>query len=314
MSSRSRASRVSSSMVVLLLIKDARRMDVAERGAQPGPGSIHPRPDRSRWHAKRLGHLVVAQLGPGDEQHHIALAGVERGDRRGHGPAGGVSGQPCVQPVGKGLGHRVSTGPFQGSQLADLVAMVPPHQVARYAVQPGPGVRPVQVVTAALPERREERLGDDVLGRVRAETPGDIAADAGRMAPEQQRELLGFMPRPPDDLRVGWASGRRGGHGALRTCSLHAATLRCRYDTGTCPEGGRQVPGTPGGRAGGAGAGNPRRGRRPGPGTRYGISAASGPRVPGRALMRRLTASGGKCEYWSAIPRFASNRVILMPG
>ena len=54
-----------------------------------------------------------------------------------------------------------------------------------------------------MPERREEGLGHDVLGRARAEAARGVPADAGRMAPEQHREQLRLLPRPPDDLAVG---------------------------------------------------------------------------------------------------------------
>ncbi|MDP9869213.1 hypothetical protein J2S55_008479 [Streptosporangium brasiliense] len=47
-----------------------------------------------------------------------------------------------------------------------LGALMPTDEVGRDAVQPGEGLRTGDVVVAALPERGEERLGDDVVGRI----------------------------------------------------------------------------------------------------------------------------------------------------
>ena len=96
-------------MGALLVVNDTRGIDAAERGPQPGPGPAHPGPDGSLGNAQCLGDLVIGQLGPGDEQHDVTLAGIERGDRRGHRAAGGVRGEPGIGPVGEGFGRRVDT-------------------------------------------------------------------------------------------------------------------------------------------------------------------------------------------------------------
>jgi len=84
---------------------------------------------------------------------------------------------------------------------------------------------PGRVVAVALPERYEERLGDDVLRRTRAETAGGIPADAGRVPLEDQREPLGLGARSRDDLAIGWVIVGLSGFGDRQARMFHAAIL-----------------------------------------------------------------------------------------
>jgi hypothetical protein len=70
-------------------------------------------------------------------------------------------------------------------------------------VEPGPYARALRVVPSPVPERFQESLGHQVVGRVRAETTGDVAVDLAGVPPVQRREPLGIGKGGGDDLGVG---------------------------------------------------------------------------------------------------------------
>jgi hypothetical protein len=146
---------------------------------------------------------TTAAAGPGDQQHHVALVWVKRGECRGDRAAGGAGGQPGLRPFGERLGDGVDAGAFQRQQQASLVAAMPADEVSGDPEQPGPGVGPTGVVTITLTERRQEGLSHDVLGRAGAEAAGSVPGDSGGVAPEHLGEQLGLVARPPDDIAVG---------------------------------------------------------------------------------------------------------------
>jgi hypothetical protein len=76
------------------------------------------------------------------------------------------------------------------AQPPDLVAAMLGDQTGGDPVEPRTGVPLIRPVGVAAAERGQERLGDQVVGRLIAETPGQVAVDVRGMSIEQRREVL----------------------------------------------------------------------------------------------------------------------------
>src|SRR6185437_3332718 len=151
---------------------------------------------------QRAGGLGVGELLPGDEQEDVAIAvgqlGQGGGERAAHG-AGGDIGSDAVGVAGLG---QVGPGGLADPELADLLAAVLADEVGGDPVQPRAGVAVGGEVPAALGERGQEGLGDEVIGHFAADPAGDVAVDAGGVPVKQQGEPLGLVPGALDDRGV----------------------------------------------------------------------------------------------------------------
>jgi hypothetical protein len=106
-------------------------------------------------------------------------------------PAASTVPGSTLMPGSDGLGGRRGGGAAgDGPEEADLVAAVPADKVRRDAVQPRARVRMRRVVAGPALERDQERLGHQVVGGVRAEAAGHIAADRRSVPVEQCREAF----------------------------------------------------------------------------------------------------------------------------
>jgi hypothetical protein len=86
--------------------------------------------------------------------------------------------------------------------LPDLGSPVARDQIGGDPVQPGPRIGPVLLVVSTLPERGKERLGDDVVGRLRSEPAQDVTLDIRRVPAEHHGELLWVVQGVGDDSAV----------------------------------------------------------------------------------------------------------------
>src|SRR5215472_9529552 len=162
------------------------RVSGSQDGSYIAAGPYQPRRHRAHWNSKSAGDLLVAESA-GSEQQHIAVRLRQARDslreltanRARCGAVGGL--------VGDRLGrHRVAPGARDRTEQPYLVAAVPPDQVGCDAEQPRAGVGLPRVVTIPPPERGQERLGNDVVGYVRAEAAGDVTVDR-RSVPVEYR-------------------------------------------------------------------------------------------------------------------------------
>lgn len=78
---------------------------------------MEPGPDRARRDAERLARLFGGQVGPGDQQQHVAFGGGQLGQRR---RQPGTVRQLTGDPVGVVLAALLDTGPGQRAVLPDL--------------------------------------------------------------------------------------------------------------------------------------------------------------------------------------------------
>ena len=100
--------------------------------------------------------------------------------------------------LGYRVGRRVDPGAGDGAEEPHLVPPAPADEPGRDAVQPRPGAGLIRVVTAALAERHQEGLRHQVVGRVPAQPPRDVAVDRRRMPVEHDAETLGSAARLGD--------------------------------------------------------------------------------------------------------------------
>ena len=147
------------------------RVNVGELPAHALPGPADAGLHRAERRAGRHGDLLVAQVGPYEQQQRVALCLGQAGKRLGEPGLDRARADGGVHPVGERLSDRVGAGAREQPQLFRLAAPVPVRQPGRDAVQPGQAVAALVGVACALPECDEERLGDDVLGRVAADAP-----------------------------------------------------------------------------------------------------------------------------------------------
>jgi hypothetical protein len=106
-------------------------------------------------------------------------------------PAGGSRGDPVLDLVGERYRHRVGAGTGERPVQADLLPAVPAYQVGGDPVQPWQRVAARQVIGFALPEGQQECLGDDIIGRVRAEPAHHVPLDPRRMAVKSNANCSG---------------------------------------------------------------------------------------------------------------------------
>ena len=175
---------------------------VAERSPQVRPGPADPGADRADGDAEGGRRLLVGQPAPGDEQQRVPVGGLQARQRRGQPSRRGGRRQPFVDLVGERGDDRVDPGPRERLVQPDLVPPVAAEQVGRDPVQPRQRVRAGRVVAGPLPEGQQERLRDDVVGRVRAQPPHHVTLDPRLVPLEQHLELLRLGQREPDDRGV----------------------------------------------------------------------------------------------------------------
>src|SRR5215472_7814728 len=153
------------------------RVGGSQDGAYVAAGPYQPRRHRAHRDSKSAGDLLVAESA-GSEQQHIAVRLGQGSDRLGELAANRAGRRAVGGLVGDGLGrHRVEPGARDRTEQPYLVAAVPPDQVGCDAEQPRAGVGLPRVVAIPAPERGQERLGNDVVGYVRAEAAGDVTVD-----------------------------------------------------------------------------------------------------------------------------------------
>jgi hypothetical protein len=140
------------------------RAPLVGRGRAGGGG------DRAVGDPQRLGDLVVAKAGEGDQEEHVALPPRERRDRPGELGAQALSADTLVDLVG---------------------ALVAADHLGRDPVQPGAHARAVRVVAPPLPERLQERLCRHVRGGIRAEPLGGVPVDLREVGVEDVAEAPG---------------------------------------------------------------------------------------------------------------------------
>src|ERR1022692_4468831 len=86
--------------------------------------------------------------------------------------------------------------------LAGLVPAMLADQVGGDPIQPGPGIGVTEVIPVPLGESGQARLGDQVIGNLRASTPGKVAVNVGRVPVKQDREPLRLPPGTLNDRGV----------------------------------------------------------------------------------------------------------------
>jgi hypothetical protein len=166
--------------------------------------------------SQRLGGLLVRQVRPGDQEQQVTVGGRQALQRRRDAGAEEFGGHPCVAAVGERPAHALGGGAGEQLGTAFLDPAVLADEVGRDAVQPGPGVRPGQVVLSTVAKGDREGLGTDVLGRLGTEPCRDIAVDLVPVPVEDIGEPLRVGERRADALAVAHLTGVR-----MRVCIDH---------------------------------------------------------------------------------------------
>src|SRR6266540_2163229 len=175
---------------------------LAERGAYLRPRPGQPRSHGSQRDGERLGRFLVAELTPGHQQQHVALALrqlCKRLGKRAPLRLGCDSGHDLLV---NGLAKRVQTGARKRPVQAHLASPLPGDQGGRDAIQPRAGAATVQVVAVAAAEGSKKRLGHDVVGGAGAQPTGGVVVKLRGVAVKQRGELLGDAQRPADQLGI----------------------------------------------------------------------------------------------------------------
>ena len=141
--------------------------------------------------------LLVAEIGPREEQQDVALLGPQRGERRGE-PGTGPGGVDALGHVRARVEQRVDARARVRAQLALLAAVVVTQEVDGDAEESRPRVRPVEAVALPALERLQERLCRQLLGDRRFHAPPQEPVHRVVVADEHGRERRWIVERVAD--------------------------------------------------------------------------------------------------------------------
>src|SRR3984893_15935583 len=172
-----------------------------EQFAQVRAGAVESRAHRADRKLERLGHALVREVLPREEQERLALALRQRLDRAGH-PR---EEQPGIEGLGaRALVRRLVSRrhPSARAQPAGLAAPGLQQQVRADPVEPRERARARQVERLAVLERDPEQLAAQPLRPSGTYPAAQEAEQGGRVAVVDQAEGLGLVQRAADHLGV----------------------------------------------------------------------------------------------------------------
>src|SRR5881409_2508714 len=163
-------------------------------------GAVEPRAHRADRQLERLGHALVRELLPREEQERLALVVRQRLDRVGHAREqhARVERRGARAPV-RGLVRR---HPRIRTQPPRLAAPVLQQQVRADPVQPRERARARHVERLAPLERDPEQLADQPLRDLGAHPAAQEAEHSAGVAVVDEPEGLGLVQRAADHLGV----------------------------------------------------------------------------------------------------------------